>query len=281
LAAVTLVKAKTATRADVCAAFRVSDNTLRRWIRSFGDDGVLGLVPDQRGPKGPFKLTESLAVRIRAPGSEGSSLASVAEETGVSIDTVRRELSGEPSVRPATPAGDDLILLAPPVPREGERALARMGLLTGAEPVITEGASQPIAGARVVLPALWVTRLLDAFGSVYVSGRAAFYSLRSLVLALVFSALVGEPRAEGLTRISPVDLGRLIGLDRAPEVGTVRRRMDVLAGLRRSGRLLAELARRHAATHLVTMERPARYAYHVGCPRVVGRATYGRSQPCP
>jgi hypothetical protein len=34
----------------------------------------------------------------------------------------------------------------------------------------------------------------------------------------VFAALVGQPRAEGLTRIDQADLGRLIGLDRAPEV---------------------------------------------------------------
>ena len=78
-------------------------------------------------------------------------------------------------------------------------------------------------------------------------------SLRSLVLALVFCALIGEPRAEGLTRISPVDLGRLIGLDRAPEVGTMRRRMDELAGLRRSGRLLGDLARHHAQAHSEAM----------------------------
>ena len=249
LAAVTLVKARTATRAEVCAAFEIGDNTLRRWVHLFDDHGVLGLAPDQRGPKGPSKLTESLAVRIRALRAEGSSLAGIAEATGVSTDTVRRALSSEPSARSTKAAGGDLVPLAPPVPRDGERALARIGLLSGAEPVITEGASLPVAGALLVLPALSVTGLLDAFGSVYASGRAAFYSLRSLVLALVFCALVGEPRAEGLTRISPVDLGRLIGLDRAPEVGTMRRRMDELAGLRRSGRLLGDLARHHAQAH--------------------------------
>jgi len=60
---------------------------------------------------------------------------------------------------------------------------------------------------------------------VYGRTRAAFYGLRSLVLTVIFAALVGEPRAEGLTRIDPVDLGRLLGLDRAPETKTLRRRM--------------------------------------------------------
>jgi len=37
-------------------------------------------------------------------------------------------------------------------------------------------------------------------------------------LMLLFLALLRDPRAEGATRIRPADLGRLLGLDRAPEV---------------------------------------------------------------
>ncbi|MGH3530286.1 MAG: putative transposase, partial [Pseudonocardiaceae bacterium] len=66
---------------------------------------------------------------------------------------------------------------------------------------------------------------------------------------LVFAALLGEPRAEGLTRVDPVTLGRLIGLDRAPEVKTVRRRMAALAGRRRSEQLFMALAAHHGDAH--------------------------------
>jgi len=69
------------------------------------------------------------------------------------------------------------------------------------------------------------------------------------VLTVVFSALVAEPRAEGLTRIDPVDLGRLLGLDRAPEVKTLRRRMADLAERGRAGELGRALAARHVAAH--------------------------------
>ncbi|MGH2805605.1 MAG: putative transposase, partial [Thermoleophilaceae bacterium] len=105
----------------------------------------------------------------------------------------------------------------------------------------------PCAGALLVLPALAATGLLDAFAAVYRSGRGAFYSLRSLVLTLVFSALLGECRAEGLTRLDPVDLGRLLGLDRAPEVQTLRRRLEELAAAGRSDQLLRRLAEAHLA----------------------------------
>ncbi len=47
----------------------------------------------------------------------------------------------------------------------------------------------PLAGALVILPALAVTGVLDAFDQTYARARAAFYGLRSLVLCVVFAAL--------------------------------------------------------------------------------------------
>jgi len=107
----------------------------------------------------------------------------------------------------------------------------------------------PLAGALVVLPALAAAGLLACFEETYGKAKAAFYGLRSLVLTMVFAGLVGEPRAEGLTRVDPVDVGRLLGLDRAPEVKTLRRRLGALAERGLADRLLAGLARRHAAAH--------------------------------
>jgi transposase-like protein len=66
---------------------------------------------------------------------------------------------------------------------------------------------------------------------------------------MAFAAAVGEPRAEGLCRIDPADLGRLIGLDRAPEPKTLRRRLGELAAAGRCGQLLAGLARHHVAAN--------------------------------
>lgn len=49
--------------------------------------------------------------------------------------------------------------------------------------------------------------------------------------------------------MDPPALGRLIGLDRAPEVKTLRRRMQALADLGRSEELLVALAHHHAKAH--------------------------------
>jgi prepilin-type processing-associated H-X9-DG protein len=249
LAAVTLVATGAATQGEVATAFGVDDATLRRWSRAWEREGTDGLRPDKRGPKRASKLTDDLAETIRGLRRDGKTLAAIAEASGVSTDTVRRAIAGEPSPshRPAT--SSDLVPLARPKRRDAERALAHAGLLQGAEPVICEGASLPSSGALLILPALGVTGLLDAARAVYGLPRAAFYSLRSLLLTLVFSCLLGEPRVEGLSRVDPVAIGRLIGLDRAPEVGTMRRRMEALCSLRRAGDLFGALARHHAEAH--------------------------------
>ena len=77
--------------------------------------------------------------------------------------------------------------------------------------------------------------------------RNGLYGLRPVVLTLLFLALLRDPRAEGLTRVTPADLGRLLGFDRAPEVKTLRRKLGELAGYRRGAALQSALAAAHAA----------------------------------
>ena len=204
------------------------------------------------GPKGPSKLTDAKRDEIRSLRSEGLSLLVVAGRSGVSTDTVRRALAVETAAPVPVPAAvepvGELVPLARPVDRTQERQAARAGLITEAPPVICEGASLPLAGALMILPALAATGLVDTAALLYATGRAAFYGVRSLILSIVFACLVGEPRAEGLTRLDPRDVGRLLGLDRGPEVKTIRRRIERLARLGCADRLIEMLARRHLDT---------------------------------
>jgi len=276
LAAVQLAETEIARPSHVAAGFGVTRDTLWRWRRGFAADGVAGLVAGKRGPTGPFKLTGEVAARIRELDGRGLSLAAIGARTGVSTATVRVALGRRPGspgcadagvagaatpadgavddvvVQPdsmiaSDPGGDQLPVLAAPVPRTPERAMARFGLLGEAQPVFTQGARLPLAGLWLVLPALAVTGLVEVFESTYGRLRDGFYGLRPIVLTLLFLALLRDPRAEGLTRLDPADLGRLLGLDRAPEVKTLRRKLGELAGARRGAALQHALAVAHAA----------------------------------
>jgi hypothetical protein len=266
LAAVQLVRLRAVSQAQAAVAFGVDPVTVWRWDQALAAGGVAGLVPARRGPKGASKLTSQLTERIRELDAAGATLSEIAAATGVSTFSVRNALgrvaargrgtaAGTAAGSASLAAGDDdagqgavVPVLPDPVPRDGERALARWGLLgEGAEPVFTAGARYPLAGLLLALPALEGAGLLAAAREVYGRLKGGFYGLGATLLTLVFLALAGEPRAEGATRVPPAALGRVLGLDRAPEVKTIRRKLAELAAAGKAADLIMALARRHAA----------------------------------
>src|SRR5674476_854457 len=233
LAAVQLVTTKIASVGEVASGFGVNEATLWRWKRAFGAGGVLGLVTERPGPRRASKLTASLAGRIVKLDATGLTLQQIAVATGVSTATVRvalgrvtprDQVSVEPDVgldEPRDGAGDaDLVVLAAPVPRTADRVAARLGELAEGPVVMSDGAQLPLAGLLLSLPALEMTGLVKVATDTFPPMRKGFYGLRATLLMGVFLALLREPRAEAATRIRPADLGRLLGLDRAPEVKT-------------------------------------------------------------
>ncbi len=265
LAAVQLVRVKAARVVQVAAAFGVDPDTVFRWAKSAREDGVAGLVPAKTGPKGPTKLTDPVVAQVRDRRGGGESLRAIAAAVGISTGSVRRALAqvtDEPD--PATggePAGEDdqvgeagvpgqvVPVLPDPVPRTVERGLARGGLLAQALPVFHPAARVPLAGLFLALPGLAATGLLECAKQVYQGLPAGFYGLDSMLVEGVLRCLAGEPRAEGATRLDPYALGRVLGLDRAPEVKTIRRKISQLAGQGQAEHLLRAMAGQQLARH--------------------------------
>ena len=155
-------------------------------------------------------------------------------------------ISAAPVTDTGAAAADAVVpVLADPAPRAAERALARFGLIEAAPPVFTGCARAPLAGLLLGLPALAGTGLLDTAHTVYGELPNGFYSLDTMLCESVFRALLGEARAEGAAPIDPVALGRVLGLDRAPEVKTIRRKIGLLAEAGKAGDWIAAMARRH------------------------------------
>src|SRR5215469_5451436 len=148
---------------------------------------------------------------------------------------------------PAAAANDD-----EPVPksldrdasnRTFDRQLAYLGLLTDAAPLFRDGSSIPGVGVLLALPCLVESGLFRISRKLYGEIGPAFYGLRTTLLTLLFMALLRIKRPEHLKEKDPAAFGRLIGLDRAPEVKTLRRRLTCLAARHCAEQLGAELAR--------------------------------------
>src|SRR5699024_1133169 len=104
------------------------------------------------------------------------------------------------------------------------------------------GSRVPLAGLFLALPALETTGLLSCAKDTFGSLPNGFYGLDTSLLEAALRTLADEPRAEGASRIDPVALGRVLGMDRAPEVKTIRRKLTHLAHSGKSAELLQAMA---------------------------------------
>jgi len=127
--------------------------------------------------------------------------------------------------------------------RSGDRQMAYLGLLDDAAPIFRDGERVAGAGVLLAVPFLVESGLLRIARRLYGGIGPAFYGLRTTLLMLFLMALLRIRRPEQLKERDPAALGRLLGLDRAAEVKTLRRALSRLAAHHCAPQLGAELAR--------------------------------------
>jgi DNA-binding CsgD family transcriptional regulator len=209
-------------------------------------------------------VTENAIRQVVAPTAPSrqaelplSSTASVATPAGATAGTASPPTTPAPAasatVSPA-PAGDPVPGAdeEPPVAlslddsasnRTWDRLLACFGLLDDAAPLFADAAGVPGAGVLFALPALCASGIFRLAHKLYGDIGPAFYGLRTTLVILLFMALWRLKRPEALKEHDPASLGRVLGLDRAPEVKTIRRKLTRLASRQQATRLGEELAR--------------------------------------
>ncbi|PYG99746.1 helix-turn-helix domain-containing protein [Arthrobacter stackebrandtii] len=259
-AAVKLVRLGAASQTQIAAAFGVSSVAVWKWVQRAAVGGIAALVPEKKGPKKASRLSDTVIAQIVELRSSGLSQQAVGNMVGVSEFSVRRALkiaAEQAATEAAAPESEtlkstpvpapqpELPLFPSPAPRTAERAAA--GLLECAVPVFSPAARVRHAGLFLAFPALETTGLISCAREVYGSLPNGFYGLETILIDSVLRALAGEARAEGATRFNPEELGRVLGLDRAPEVKTIRRRISQLAETGKAGELIAALAKHHLA----------------------------------
>jgi transposase len=134
-----------------------------------------------------------------------------------------------------------------PSDRCTDRLLARLGLLEDAPPLFGSAVAVPRAGVLLALPVLIASGVFECAQKIYGSIGPSFYGLRTSLLTLLLMALWRIKRPENLKEYCPQSLGRVLGLDRAPEVKTLRRKLTRLAAVGRAAQFGDALAQRRVA----------------------------------
>jgi len=125
--------------------------------------------------------------------------------------------------------------------------MARLGLLDDAPPLFGSRQAVPRAGVLLAVPALVDSGIFDCVQDVYGSIGPAFFGLRTTIMTLLLMALWRIRQPEGLKEHSPADLGCVLGVDRAPEVKTLRHKLARLAAMEKATMLGHALAQRRVA----------------------------------
>ena len=218
----------------------------------YREGGAVAVEVKRRGPRGASKLKGHVLVCAQELLTEGLSNCQVAAQVGVSEQTIRKGLKDGRLVRQQGAGRTRSGTKRPPAPlastprtrsnadaacaggvattRAAERALAPTGLLVEALPRFATAESVAKAGVLVALPALLGQGLVEVGQQLYGSLKHGYYGLTSMLLSFGLMALVRIKSTEGLTTHAPGEFGRVLGLDRAPEMKTARRKLAELAG---------------------------------------------------
>jgi transposase len=270
---------------EVAKAFGTDRVTIFRNRQKYKQDGLSGLVPSKRGPKGPSKLGAARDKKMLKLKEEGLPNTQIAQRLGVTEGAIRRRLK-QLGYQGAAEGHQDKLALAPgelssigreepveveqagpsecevefegsgksfvpegpeswdtdPADRRIDRMLARVGLLEDAAPLFGTRAHVEQAGVLLAIPALVASGVFEVAHKLYGSLGPAFYGLRTTVLVLLLMGLLRVRRPEQLKQHRPDELGAVLGLDRAPEVKTLRRKLTKLAARGRAHEFVQEMA---------------------------------------
>lgn len=270
-ARVQLVEQGWAAQSDVARAFACSTRTVRRDQRRFEEGGLAALGRPDGYPPGRPRLRGSRRRLVEQLKGEGYSQREIARRIGVGENAVRKllrrlgwkaqppvqtewsfaeEAAAHPNLSAFSTAGKK----PPPIShdrnpsdRSADRLLARLGLLEDAPPLFGSAAAVARAGVLLALPVLIASGVFECAQKIYGSLGPSFYGLRTSLLTLLLMALWRIKRPENLKEYSPQSLGCVLGLDRAPEVKTLRRKLASLAATGRAAQFGEALARQRVA----------------------------------
>jgi len=238
----------------------IPQRTLMNWRKQSREEGPASFFRVAAAAKPPV-MTPDKSAECAQYLAAGLRPSEVARRAGIDESTLRKALKrqGLPQL-PTEPAahgqkangtsksersradGAAARGLGTACTRADERVAAAMGLAECATARFESGHDVEMAGLLAGLPALCANGLLTGLGK-HLKLPRGFYSALHILLTLGFMALGRIRRPEGLRHLPPGELGKVIGLDRVPEVRTLREKVSIMAATGDPASWMKELAK--------------------------------------
>ncbi|MEE8577609.1 MAG: helix-turn-helix domain-containing protein, partial [candidate division Zixibacteria bacterium] len=243
------------TQAQIIRTFGVSKNSVLRSVAKYRREEISGFYRPQK-TRGPSVMTAQITVRTQSLLDRGHSRREVAEELGLHYDTLRKaidqgrvhlsdkatsvdaisqksETSSERTIGSDkttrsdadAAAGDEMGMACT---RPAERVLAAVGKLPGGATTQFQSCRDvSYGGVLCALPALAENGLFRHLKTL--PALSGYYMKLHVILLLAYMALCRIKIVEKLQYETPGELGKLMGLDRIPEVRCLRKKLAQLS----------------------------------------------------
>lgn len=237
----------------------IPHRTLMNWTAQYRKDGPASFFRTTDRPK-PRVMTPDKSAECATLLAAGIRPSEVARRANLKESTLRKALQRQGVPRLPEGRDDDSKTtgstktersradaeaasgMGTACTRADERVAAAMGLAECATARFEPGCDVQMAGLLVGLPALCANGLLSGLGK-HLKLPRGFYSALHILLILGFMALGRIRRPEGLRHIPPGEFGKVIGLDRVPEVRTLREKISTMATTGNPGAWMKELSK--------------------------------------
>jgi transposase len=242
------------TQAQIIRTFGVSKNSVLRSIAKYRQEGIDGFYRPRRG-RGASVMTAAVTTEAEKLLGQGHACGEVAQRLGIQRDTLRKAItqgrvrkpaSGPAEDVPQQPASSDMPVAATDkstrsdadaaagaemgiaCTRPCERVMAALGMLPGgATTQFQRCRDVSYGGVLCALPALAENGLFRHLETLPV--LSGYYMTFHVIVLLSYMALCRIKAVEQLQYETPGELGKLMGLDRIPEVRCLRQKLSKLS----------------------------------------------------
>lgn len=244
------------TQAQIIRTFGVSKISVLRSVAKYRREGIKGFY-QPRKPRGPSVITNEVKRQAQSLLDQGHSRREVADELGIHYDTLRKAIkqgriqqsdqtttsldtvSRKPGSLSTVPIGSDKTTrsdadtavadeMGMACTRPAERVLAAVGKLPGGATTQFQACRDvSFGGVLCAIPALaenGLFRHLKALPTL-----SGYYMKLHVILLLAYMALCRIKIIERIQYETPGELGKLMGLDRIPEVRCLRKKLAQLS----------------------------------------------------
>ena len=225
---------------DILKAFGVSKSSVIRSVNKLRKGGAEAFFVQRRGRRGGKVLTPEVIEKAQSLLDQGYTRRDVSQELNVKYDTLRkaindgRLLQSKQTETAITKSSRNVVDagaaegMGVACTRFEERVLASMGKLVGATVHFELCLDVPKAGVLCAIPVLLANGLFHG-AEQFLGKVTGYYTIFHVLLVLALMSLCRIKTTEKLRGHAPGEFGKLLGLDRIPEVRCLRSKMDELS----------------------------------------------------